>query len=88
MEENEIMREQIFTIIDNQLKDNEPPETRINFDRLKQAGFDEPETKRMIATCLAVELFNVMKNREPFNPERYTRNLNNLPKEPFEEEEE
>ncbi|MDD2636415.1 MAG: hypothetical protein PHW82_13065 [Bacteroidales bacterium] len=35
IEINETLREQIFEIIKNQLRDNDPPETKITYDRLK-----------------------------------------------------
>ncbi len=83
MESNEILREQIFEIIKNQLRDNDPPETRITYDRLIQNGFDDFQTRQMIGQCLAVELFEVMKYKKPYNNERYIKNLKALPKEPI-----
>jgi hypothetical protein len=84
METNEKLREQIFDIIENQLRDNDPPETKVTYDRLQKQGFDDFQTRQMIGQCLAVELFDVMKNRKPYNNQRYTKNLLALPKEPFE----
>jgi hypothetical protein len=84
METNEILREQIFEIIKNQLRDNDPPETKITYDRLIKNGFDDFQTRQLIGQCLAVELFDVMKNGKPYNNERYIKNLLALPKEPFE----
>ena len=83
METNEILREQIFEIIKNQIRDNDPPETKATFDRLQKLGFDDFQTRQMIGQCLAVELFDVMKNRKPLNNQRYTKNLLALPKEPI-----
>jgi hypothetical protein len=85
MEINTIMREQIFQVIKNQIKQNDPPETKLTSERLRKEGFSKFETKQLIGQCVAVELFNVMKYKEPFNLERYTKNLLGLPKEPFEE---
>jgi len=83
METNEKIREQIFEIINNQLRDNDPPETKATFDRLRKQGFDDSQTRQMIAQCLAVELFEVMKFGKPYNNARYIKNLKALPKEPF-----
>ena len=83
MESNEIMREQIFEIVNNQLRDNDPPETKATYNRLKKQGFDDLQTRQMIAQCIAVELFEVLKFKKPFDNERYIKNLNGLPKEPF-----
>ncbi|MCG8701947.1 MAG: hypothetical protein MI922_28085 [Bacteroidales bacterium] len=48
METNEILREQIFEIIKNQLRDNNPPKTKETFDRLQKQGFDDVQTRQLI----------------------------------------
>jgi hypothetical protein len=83
MELNDKLREQIFEIIKNQIKDNNPPETKATFDRLRKQGFDDFQTRQMIGQCLTVELFDVMKSGKPYDNERYIKNLIALPKEPF-----
>ena len=83
MEANDKIREQIFEIIKNQIRDNIPPETKATFDRLRKQGFDDFQTRQMIGQCLAVELFDVMKFGKPYNNVRYIKNLLALPKEPF-----
>ena len=83
METNESLREQIFEVIKNQLKDNNPPETKIAYNRLRKQGFDDFVTRQMIGQCVAVELFEILKLGKPFDNERYIKNLNELPKEPF-----
>ena len=84
MKLNEILRAQFFEIIRNQIKDNDPPETKITYNRLKTMGYSDFETNQLIGQCVAVELFQVMKFKEPFDEMRYITNLKNLPKEPFE----
>ncbi len=66
METNEILREQIFEIIENQLRENNPPETQITYDRLIKEGFDDFQTRQMIGQCIVVELFEIMKFQRPF----------------------
>lgn len=83
METNEKLREQIFEIIKNQLRDHDPPETKATFDRLQKQGFDDFQTRQMIGQCLVVELFDVMKFGKTYNNARYIKNLLALPKEPF-----
>ncbi|HHH54605.1 MAG TPA: hypothetical protein ENK91_13170 [Bacteroidetes bacterium] len=84
MEINKNLREHIFEIIRNQIRDNDPPETKETYDRLLAQGFDDFQTKQMIGQCLAIELFNIMNLGIPFNNERYIKNLKELPNEPFE----
>lgn len=84
METNNELREQILEIIKNQIKENDPPETKTTYDRLRKQGFDDFQTMQMIEQCLAIELFNVLKFGKPYNNERYIKNLLALPKEPLE----
>jgi len=41
METNDKSREQIFEIIKNQLRDNDPPEMKTTFYRLPKQGFND-----------------------------------------------
>ena len=83
METNEILRKQIFEIIENQIKDNNPPETNLTYHRLMKLGYNDFDTKQLIGQCVSVELFNVIKQGIEFDEKRYTKNLKQLPKEPF-----
>lgn len=83
MEENDILGEQILEIVQNQLKANDPPETRLTFDRLLEEGYTEIQIKQMIASCVMVEIYDVLKSGKEFDEERYVRNLKELPKGPF-----
>jgi hypothetical protein len=85
VESNEILRKQIFDIIDNQIRLKNPPETSQTLERLIGLGFTRLEAKQMIGQCIAVELFYVLKQQQPFNNDRYLKNLKSLPKEPFDE---
>ena len=83
MKPNIKAREHIFEIIKNQIKNNDPPETKITYDRLRKEGFDDFETKQLIGQCVAVEIFQLLKYGKPYDNERYVQNLKNLPEEPF-----
>ena len=83
MKINTELRSQIFQIIQHQIKSNNPPETKATYDRLIAVGYSEFETKQLVGQCVAVELFTIIKEQQPFNEARYIRNLKQLPKEPF-----
>ena len=83
MEVNENLRAQIFEIIKNQLRDSNPPEVKITYDRLRKQGFDDFETRQLIGQCLVVELFDVLKHGKTYNDDRYIKHLKALPKNPF-----
>ena len=80
-----IAREQIFQIISNQMMPNNPPETKLGFERLKTLGYSEIEANKKIGQCVAIEIFNILKYKKPFNRSRYISNLNKLPDEPFDD---
>ncbi len=83
METNEKLREQIFEILKNQLRHNDPPETKLTYNRLRSQGFNDLQTRQLIGQCIAFELFDVLKFGKPYNNKRYIKNLKVLPKEPF-----
>ena len=70
--------------VENQLRDNKPPETRITFDRLKREGISELDAKKYIAQAIASETFWIMKKNQPYNLQRFIKNLNRLPADPEE----
>ncbi len=82
MEENLYLKSAILEVIDNQLQANDPPETRQTFDRLISEKYSEEEAKELIGCVVTSEVFDVLKKKEPFNPERFAKALNELPKLP------
>lgn len=84
MESNEILRNQVFEILNNQLRSKNPPEVKETYDRLIMKGHDDIDVRKMLGQCLMVELFDVLKFQKPFDLKRYVKNLRALPKEPFE----
>ena len=85
MKVNENLTKAIFEVIDNQINGNGPTETAITYKPLMNDGYSEFEAKQLIGQTLAVESFDVMKKKAPFNETRYTRNLKDLPMEPTDE---
>ncbi len=45
MEINETLREEIFGVIERQIKMNDPPETKSTFKRLKDLGYSDFQSK-------------------------------------------
>jgi len=84
-EGSERTKKAIFEIIENQIKGYDPPITKETYDRLKADGHTHEEAMKLIGCALSVELFEIMKNEESFNAQRYTTNLNGLPELPWEE---
>ena len=83
MEINEELRAEILNIVETQLNNNDPVETKKTLTRLLTLGYNEFQAKQLIAQCIIVEIFEVMKHQKTFNETRYIKNLKQLPKEPF-----
>ena len=71
---------------ENQLRDNDPPETRQTFERLLKAGFNGQDAKLLIASAIAAESYAILKTQTVFNRDRFARNLDRLPDQSFESE--
>ena len=89
MKESEVnphLRAAIIEVVENQLRSNDPPQTRQTFERLIQAGHSEEEAKHLIGSVVSAEIFDVLKRQEPFNLDRFVKALDRLPTMPWEEE--
>ena len=83
-ESNPRLKSTFLEIVDNQLKANDPPETKQTLDRLIAQGISREDAKIYIAQAVCVEVFCVLKYNKPSDQARYLRNLQRLPKEPHE----
>ncbi|HEX4945650.1 MAG TPA: hypothetical protein VFZ34_03155 [Blastocatellia bacterium] len=80
----EILRSAIFEIIHNQIRDNNPPETKATLERLLADEIPEEEALKMIGCCVTTEIFDILKYHRTFDEARYVRNLHRLPQLPWE----
>lgn len=80
----ETLRTAVLKVLDNQLRDNNPPETRETLARLTASGLTEDESRNLIAAVLSQEIFDVLHSKLPYNNERYVANLRRLPVLPWE----
>ena len=70
----------ILEAVDNQLRDLTPPETKETYDRLMASGISNTEARRFIAIALSSEMFQMLKYKKNYSPERYIMSLRKLPK--------
>jgi hypothetical protein len=82
-QESQLAKAAIMEVLDFQLGNNDPPETRATYERLKQKGIDEAESRRLLACVIAAEIYDVMKNKSPFNRARFTERHSALPDTPW-----
>jgi hypothetical protein len=84
-EHNPRLKAAILQVVENQLRDNNPPETRQTYDRLRAEGHSDQEVRRLIGCVVASEIFDILKQQKPFDRDRYVKALARLPKLPWEE---
>jgi len=83
---NPVLNAAIMEVVDNHLRGNDPPQTAQTLKRLMAAGHSEMEAKRLIACVVSAEIFDVLKQQQPFNLERFVKALDKLPAMPWEVE--
>jgi hypothetical protein len=69
----------ILAIVDTQLRDGTPPETRQTFDRLVAAGYTPEGARQLLAHVVVREIFTVMARGEQYNAARFVAALQRLP---------
>ncbi|MBX2869725.1 MAG: hypothetical protein KTR18_13685 [Acidiferrobacterales bacterium] len=69
----------IMEAIESQLKDEDFPEVMETLQRLMDGGEDRENALRYIASAFSVEIFEALKNSNPYDEERYKRHLEMLP---------
>lgn len=84
---NPELRRALLEVVENQLRDGTPPETRVTLDRLMDEGFTRAQAVELIACVVSTEIFDVLKSKEPFKEARYVAGLLGLPKMPWEDKE-
>jgi hypothetical protein len=81
---NPVLKQEILEVVNNQLENLDPPETKQTYDRLVADGISEQEARRLIGCAVSSEIFDVLKQQQPFDHARFVRSLNKLPKLPWE----
>ena len=79
-------REALFEAIENQMKEDEPRETKVTFHRLLAAGYSRKETMKLLACVLLVELYDMVRDNRLYEEASYVKKLQALPQLPWEEE--
>jgi hypothetical protein len=80
---NPMVQAALYDVLDTQLRDGDPPETRATLERLLAEGVEEDEARRLIGWVIAAEIIAVMKSKKPFDRERFVGRLETLPEMPW-----
>jgi hypothetical protein len=76
----------ILEVIENQMRENNPPIVKKTYNRLIKEGHSEDYTRRLIAYAMMVEMNDMLKTMRMFDVEKYTHTLNRLPELDLEED--
>jgi hypothetical protein len=82
-DQRELLRSAIFETIENQLKNNDPPEAKETLVRLMAEGYSEQDAKDLIGCIISREIFEILKHHKPFDLGRYLTGLRRLPTLPW-----
>ena len=66
-------------IVDNQLRDNTPPETRQTLERLVADGHTLEDARRLIGCVVSTEIYDILTQHRPFDETAYVAALQRLP---------
>ena len=80
--DRDLLRGEILEVVENQLRDNEPPETRATLTRLMTEGRSESEAKKLIGCVVVAEMFEVLRQNQDYDQDRYVAALAALPQIP------
>jgi len=83
MRTREAARAAIFEIIENQIRDGTPPETKRTLERLMAAGHSKEEAMKLIGCVVVSEISDVVKEGRVFDEAAFVRALLALPKLPW-----
>lgn len=78
-EANPQLQAAILEVVDTQLRENTPPETRSTFERLVEAGYTPEGARQLITHVVVREIFAVMSRGETYNATRFVAALHRLP---------
>jgi len=72
------LQEKILEIVEDQIKNNNPKETKKTLNRLIRLGYTRQDAIKKIGTVVSEEIYYILKNKEIFNEERFVKKLLNL----------
>ena len=84
---NAYLHQAMIDVVDNQIREGDPPETAQTLRRLIDEGHSEHEAKKLIAAVVAIEIYGMLKHGEEFDGDRFVDALEKLPELPLDDAE-
>jgi hypothetical protein len=76
----EALRTTILEIVDNQIRNHDPPEALATYERLVGQGHSDKEARRLIGCVIASEMVGIVNERREYDRRRYLAALEALPR--------
>lgn len=73
------LRAALLEVVENQLRGNDPPETKKTYERLLALGKSESEAKQLLSYAIFVEMIDMLKEHREFDRARFAAELDRLP---------
>ena len=77
-EYNPRLKALILEVVDNQIRDNDPPITKQTIKRLRRKGYSRKKAKEMIGSVVVKYIYDILKYGYDFDEEQYARDLKEL----------
>jgi hypothetical protein len=81
---NPRLRRALMEVVENQLRDDTPPETSRTLARLVAKGYPREKAMELIACVVCSEIFDILRRNELYDEVRYVAALRRLPRLPWE----
>jgi hypothetical protein len=78
----EVLRTTILEIVDNQIRNHDPPEALATYERLIGQGHSDKESRRLIGCVIAFEVVGIVNDSREYDRRRYLAALEALPRLP------
>lgn len=75
---NPHLKAAILEVVENQIRNSNPPETRQTLERLLAAGYSRKQAIEMIGSALVEEIWAILHDHKPFDRARFTALLEQL----------
>ncbi|NIR51853.1 hypothetical protein GWO43_25080 [candidate division KSB1 bacterium] len=85
-EHNPRLKKAILQVVSNQLRMNEPPETKETLNRLISEGYSEQDAKELIGAVVSAHIYDMLKEQHEFDNSKYIKDLKKLPELPWDSE--
>ena len=84
--DNQKLKNAILEVMNKQIIDNDPPETKKTLVRLQENGYSKEEAIKLIGYVVASEVFAVFREDCRYDEKKYIAALKALPKLPWTKE--